>query len=123
MKSRILVADDEADIRVLIRFILQSRGYEVIDATTGDEAIAAMRREHPDLALLDVMMPGLSGIEVAEEAALDSNTADIPFVFLSASAASDDIQKGLRVGAKAYLAKPFSPNKLAEVIAQVLTPQ
>lgn len=118
--ARIVVADDEADIRRLTSFTLQRRGYAILEASAGDAALELIRRERPDLAVLDVMMPGLSGIEVAEAMAADPATAAIPIVMLSAKGQASEVQAGLASGARVYLVKPFSPRELAERVAATL---
>lgn len=120
MSARILVADDEADILRLTCFILRKRGYTVIEANAGDMALDLIRRETPDLAVLDVMMPGMSGIEVAQEVAKDPATAQIPVVILSAKGQMAEVEAGLSTGARAYLTKPFTPQELAERVAEIL---
>ena len=106
---RIVVADDEADIRRLTVFTLQRRGYTVLEATAGDTALDLIRAEQPDLAVLDVMMPGLSGLEVAHALSQDSATARIPVILLSAKGQASEVQQGLASGARFYMVKPFSP--------------
>jgi DNA-binding response OmpR family regulator len=116
MTARIVVADDEADIRRLIVFALRRRGYTVMEAGTGDGALALIRAERPQLAVLDVMMPGMSGLVVAEALGADPGTASLPILMLSAKGQATEIEAGLRAGARAYLVKPFAP---AALIAQV----
>lgn len=120
MSARIVVADDEADIRRLIVFTLKKRGYQVLEAGAGDAALALIRQELPDLAVLDVMMPGLSGLEVAGALRDDPATRSIPIVMLSAKGQAAEIQAGLDSGACAYLVKPFAPQELAARIAEIL---
>lgn len=120
MSARIVIADDDADIRRLIAFMLRNRGYSVTEASTGDEALALIRSEMPDLALLDVMMPGLSGIEVARELGADAVTQGIPIVLLSARGQAAEVEVGLASGVRAYIVKPFNPKELASRIAEVL---
>jgi len=118
--ARIVVADDEADIRRLTVFTLRRRGYEVLEAVAGDEALDLIRQELPDLAVLDVMMPGLSGLEVADAVRRDPATAAIPVILLSAKGQASEIQNGLASGASFYLVKPFSPRELGERVAVAL---
>ena len=118
MTALIVVADDEADIRRLITFALRRRGYTVMEAGTGDGALALIRAERPQLAILDVMMPGMSGLAVAEALGTDPGTAGLPILMLSAKGQAAEIEEGLRAGACAYLVKPFAP---AALIAQVTT--
>jgi len=121
--KRIVVADDEADIRRLITFTLRRRGYEVHEAADGDEALDLIREVHPDLAVLDVMMPGRSGLEVAQSLTASSETAGIPVVILSAKGQMTEVEAGITSGARAYLVKPFVPTELAAEIEKILSPE
>jgi DNA-binding response OmpR family regulator len=120
MGARIVVADDEADIRRLIAFTLRRRGYDVLEATAGDTALELVRQERPDLVLLDVMMPGLSGLEVAQALRDDAATSAIPIIILSAKGQAAEVEAGLHTGAQAYLVKPFAPQELAARVAGIL---
>lgn len=120
MAARIVTADDEADIRRLIAFTLRRRGYVVIEASTGDEALALIQKERPDLAVLDVLMPGMTGIEVAQALNQDPETAAIPVILLSALGQVADIKAGLQSGARVYLTKPFAPPDLVASVSNVL---
>lgn len=123
MTPTVVVADDEADIRRLIVFTLRRRGYTVLEAAAGDLALALIRREMPDLAVLDVMMPGLTGIEVAQAMSADPATKRIPIIMLSAKGQVSEIEAGLKSGARIYMLKPFSPQDLAQRVANVLAEQ
>ncbi len=120
MTVRILVADDDPFVRRLIIFTLKKRGYTILEATDGDAALARIRQEKPDLAVLDVVMPGLTGIEVTRALAQDQTTAAIPVLLLSASAQAAEIQAGLASGAVSYLTKPFEPSALWERVEAIL---
>ncbi len=120
MNGRIVVADDEADIRRLIVFTLRRRGYEVIEADSGDMALDTIRDQLPELVLLDVMMPGMSGLEVAHALKDDPDTSHIPIIMLSAKGQAAEVEAGLASGAATYLVKPFSPQDLAARVAEVL---
>ncbi|MDP9313014.1 MAG: response regulator [Chloroflexota bacterium] len=120
MSQRIVVADDEQDIRRLISFTLHRRGYTVLEARDGDTALSIIRQEHPDLVVLDVMMPGLTGLQVARALAADAATATIPIVILSALAQEAEVQMGLESGVQAYLVKPFVLRELVARIADLL---
>ncbi len=120
MSARIVVADDEADIRRLIVFILKRRGYTVLEANAGDVALELVRRERPDLVALDVMMPGLTGLEVAQALNDDPSTADIPIIILSAKGQGTEVEAGIKAGACTYLVKPFAPQELADRVAEIL---
>lgn len=118
--ARIVIADDDADIRRLVAFTLRRRGHTVYEASDGAEAEALIREERPDLAILDVTMPGRSGTEVARAVAGDAELGPIPVVLLSAKGQQGEIDAGLASGASAYLVKPFTPKRLAEQIGAVL---
>jgi len=118
--GRIVAADDEADIRRLVAFTLRRRGYVVIEASAGDEALTLIKQEHPDLAVLDVLMPGMTGIEVAQALSQDPTTASIPIILLSALGQVTDVKAGLQSGARIYLTKPFAPPDLVASAANVL---
>jgi two-component system, OmpR family, response regulator MtrA len=118
--SCLVVADDEADIRKLVSFTLRRRGHTVLEATTGNEAYDLIASEHPDLAILDVMMPGMTGVEVARKLSQREDLAMIPVVLLSAKGQSREIAEGLESGASAYVVKPFSPSMLAKKVDELL---
>ncbi len=109
---RILVVDDEKNILELVRFNLEREGYEVLTATDGAEGLDLARRESPDLIVLDVMLPGMNGLEVCRELHLDPATGNIPIIMLSARAEETDRVLGLEMGADDYIVKPFSPREL-----------
>lgn len=118
--ATIVVADDDDDIRGLIKFTLERRGYTVVEATDGVEAVAEAHRVQPQLVLLDVMMPRLSGIEACRLLREDPMTKDIPIVFLSAKGQQAEIEQGLKSGAAGYLVKPFAPKDLAAYVGEKL---
>ena len=118
--ARILVAEDERDIRDLIVYTLGFGGYEVIEAGDGEEAVRLAQEEVVDLILLDVRMPRMTGYQACTELKKDERTANIPIVFLSAKGQEDEIQKGLEVGAEEYILKPFAPDQLNKHVAKVL---
>ncbi|MDQ3412174.1 MAG: response regulator [Chloroflexota bacterium] len=120
MSGTILIADDEPNIRQLIAFTLRRRGYTVLEAEDGTVALERIRRERPDLAVLDVMMPGLTGLAVTRQLGLEPETAAIPIILLSAKGQGSEIEAGLASGARLYLVKPFSPRELADRVAEVL---
>lgn len=119
--AKILIAEDERDIRELIAFTLQFAGHEVITTSNGEEALQAVRTHKPDLVLLDVRMPRLTGYEVCKEIKADSQTKAIPVIFLSAKGQESEIRSGLEAGAEQYLLKPFSPDQLIEQVNKVLS--
>jgi two-component system, cell cycle response regulator len=114
----ILIVDDApAILDVLRRFMLQ-QGYQTFVATSGERALSIARRVHPDLILLDVMMPGMDGLETCRQLKLDTKTQDIPVIFMSAANETDDVVAGFEHGAVDYIGKPL---RMAEVIARVRT--
>jgi two-component system alkaline phosphatase synthesis response regulator PhoP len=117
---RVLVVDDEAPIRLLCRVNLEAEGMEVIEAGDGPTGIERAREDHPDVILLDVMIPGLDGWEVAEELLEDDRTNRIPIVFLTARAELRDQARGLDLGGVDYVTKPFNPVELAPMIRELL---
>jgi two-component system, OmpR family, alkaline phosphatase synthesis response regulator PhoP len=119
-RKKILLADDEEDIKTVVRLYLESRGYECLTAYDGLDALSMAESEQPDLILLDVMMPVMDGYEVARKLKASEKTRGIPIIMLSAAGHSDSIKKGLEAGARDYLVKPFEPSKLDELIQTVL---
>ncbi len=117
---RILVVDDEPHIRRLVAFALEKRGHEVIQAQDGPEGIAVASNERPDLILMDVMMPMMTGFEAVTKLKEDPRTAPIPVVMLSAKSQEYEQNEGLARGAVKYLCKPFTPSVLGDVVAEVL---
>ncbi len=115
-----LVIDDEAAIRLLCRVNLEAERMQVDEAADGRAGLEQARSVRPDVILLDVMMPGLDGWQVAEELVADERTKDIPIVFLTARADFRDRERGLEAGGIAYLTKPFNPVELAALIEDLL---
>jgi DNA-binding response OmpR family regulator len=118
--KRVLVAEDEPDIRGLIVFSLEYAGYEVIEALNGDEAIKLAESEQPDLILLDVRMPRINGYEACSVLKSQESTRGIPVVFLSARGQETEIKRGLELGAEEYILKPFAPDELYERVGGIL---
>lgn len=116
----ILLADDEAYLRLLVHTTLDDPTYRILEATDGNQALAMARAEHPDLLVLDWMMPGLSGIAVAQTLRQDPATANIPIIMLTAKGQDIDRAQGQAVGLQAYLVKPFSPLELLEKVQAIL---
>ena len=117
MEVRVLVADDEEDIRALVCLAVVKAGCTVVGAVAdGTTALATARTELPDLVVLDVSMPGATGLEVCAALRTDPATAGIRILLLSAGASPDDVARGLAAGADAYLAKPFG---IAALVGQV----
>ena len=120
MSHKVLIADDEPNIVVSLEYLLKRAGYTVLVARDGQEAIDTLRRERPALVLLDVMMPKKSGHEVCAELRADEAVRDTLVLMLSAKGRDTDIDKGLGVGADAYMTKPFSTKELAAKVAEML---
>ena len=118
--TTVLVIDDEAPIRLLCRVNLEAEGMRVIEASDGPTGLDAARSDVPDVILLDVMMPGLDGWQVAEELLDDERTRKIPIVFLTARAELRDRARGLDLGGVDYVTKPFNPIELASLVRDVL---
>ena len=119
--ARILVADDDVDVRTLIVLKLQSSGHDVTSVENGSEAVTTCRESRPDLVVLDLMMPGMSGLEACQAIREDPQVADTPVILLTARAQASDVDAGLAVGANEYLTKPFSPRELAARVDLLLT--
>jgi DNA-binding response OmpR family regulator len=119
-RTTVLVIDDEAPIRLLCRVNLEAEGMRVLEASDGPSGLDAARSNVPDVILLDVMMPGLDGWQVAEELLDDERTGGIPIVFLTARAELRDRARGLDVGGVDYVTKPFNPIELASLVRDVL---
>ena len=121
----ILVADDDADILALIKAVLERSGHEVVAVADGAEALAGVRMHRPDLAVLDITMPLVDGLERRPGPRLgpaaDSETAALPVVLLSAQAQEADVVRGFATGASAYMKKPFSPRDLVARVAELLS--
>jgi DNA-binding response OmpR family regulator len=118
---RILVADDEPALLRLLEFVLGRRGFIIQGVTNGNAAIEVLKAESPDLVILDVMMPGLDGYDVLTFIRETPRLEGLPVVMLTARAQLDDIQRGLTLGADAYLAKPFDPEELLSVVESLIS--
>jgi CheY-like chemotaxis protein len=120
--AKILVADDEQDIRDLLSFTLKFAGHEVITAGNGEEAFQLAQQEKPELVLLDVRMPRMNGYEACRHIKADPALKDVPVVFVSAWGQDSEIKTGLEAGAVGYIVKPFEPSqiilKVAELVAK-----
>ena len=119
-KPVVLVADDDDDIRDLVAFRLDRAGYDVLRAGDGQQALDLAREHHPDLAVLDVMMPKLTGYEVTRELRADAATSRIPVILLTARVQEADVARGFEAGADDYVKKPFSPQELKARVQAVL---
>jgi CheY-like chemotaxis protein len=118
--KRILIVDDEASIRLICRINLTASGWTCEEADNGEEAVERIRRDRPDIVLLDVMMPIRDGWMVAEELAADPAVSDIPIVFVTARAEQRDRERAHSLGAVGYLTKPLDPIGLSTVVEQIL---
>jgi DNA-binding response OmpR family regulator len=116
----VLVADDDPDILDLVRYRLERSGYAVATATDGSEAVRLAGELTPALAVLDVMMPSLDGLEATRRLRSDPSTAGIPVILLTAKAQDADVQEGFSAGADDYIRKPFSPRELSARVQAVL---
>ena len=116
----ILLADDEANLRMLVHTTLDDPQYRILEASDGASAFKLAKQEHPDLLVLDWMMPGMTGIEVARALHNDAATSHIPIIMLTAKGQEKDKEQGRALGAYAYLVKPFSPLELLEKVQEVL---
>jgi CheY-like chemotaxis protein len=118
--AKILIAEDERDIRDLVAFTLRFAGYEVFAAANGEEAVQLAPQVSPDLILMDVRMPRMTGYEACRILKLNPDLKDIPIVFLSAKGQEAEIQQGLEAGAEEYLLKPFAPDQLTSHVKTIL---
>lgn len=119
--TKILVAEDERDIRELVMFSLKGLGgFDVIQAPNGEEAVKLATAERPDLILMDVRMPRMTGYEACKRLKEIDETKDIPIIFLSAKGQESEIQQGLLAGAAQYILKPFAPDDLVSQVRTVL---
>jgi DNA-binding response OmpR family regulator len=115
-----LVADDDPDVRELVTFKLEQAGFRVVAVADGVHALEAIDNELPSIALIDVMMPGLSGIDVVRELRRDPATRGLPVILLTAKAQEHDIEAGFATGADDYVAKPFSPRELLSRVTALM---
>jgi DNA-binding response OmpR family regulator len=118
--TKVLVIDDEAPIRLLCRVNLEAEGMDVLEAADGPTGLVEAREHVPDVVLLDVMMPGLDGWQVAEQLLEDDRTSEIPIIFLTARAEFRDRARGLDIGGVDYVTKPFNPLELAPLVRELL---
>ena len=118
--TAILVADDDMDIRDLVAFKLEQAGYDVVAVDNGLAALTEATQNPPDLVVLDVMMPGMSGIDVCRQLRLDDGTKGLPIILLTARAQEGDVEVGFGAGADDYIVKPFSPRELVSRVEAVL---
>jgi DNA-binding response OmpR family regulator len=120
MTHKVLIADDEPNIVISLEYLMKRAGYQVSIARDGQEALDTIRRERPRLVLLDVMMPKKSGHEVCQELRADEQIKDTLVLMLTAKGRDTDVDKGLGVGADAYMTKPFATKELVAKVAEML---
>ena len=116
MGKTILIADDEEHLGFMVKFKLEKSGFNVLWEMDGNSAYSAIEKEVPDLVILDVMMPGLTGYEVLQKIKADDNLKNIPVIMLTAKGQESDLVKGIEMGAADYIIKPFRP---AELMARI----
>lgn len=118
--TRILIAEDEPDIRALVEFTLKFGGHEVLATQNGEEATEQAGKWNPELILLDVRMPKMTGYEACRAIKSNPATKDIPIVFLSAKGQETEVDEGIQAGALAYILKPFAPDQLLSEITKIM---
>ncbi len=120
MMKKILIVDDEADIIEILQFVLESRGYECITATDGEEGLRLARESNPDLIILDVMMPKINGYKISRLLKYDSKYKDIPILMITARSQEEDKLIGEETGADEYITKPFQVDYVVEKVESYL---
>ena len=116
----VLVVDDHEDNRRILRDLLRSAGYDIVEATTGEDGVAAARARTPDLILMDIQLPGIDGYEATRRIKADEALRRIPLIVVTSYALSGDDAKAIAAGADAYVAKPFSPRAMLAKIREYL---
>jgi two-component system cell cycle response regulator DivK len=122
MSKRILVIEDHEENRRILRILLASAGFEMIEAVTGEEGVAAAERERPDLILMDIQLPGLDGYEATRRIKANPALRHIPVIVVTSYALSGDDVKAFEAGCDAYVTKPFVPRQLLAKVRQYLAP-
>ena len=122
MTKKVLIADDEPNIVISLEFLMKREGHQVSVARDGVQALEAIRRDRPDLVLLDVMMPGKTGYEVCAAVRADESLAGVKILMLTAKGRETDVAQGRGVGADVYMTKPFSTKELAAKVREMLAP-
>lgn len=120
MSKRILIVDDEPNIAISVEFLMRREGFEVLVARDGEDGLARIRADRPDLVVLDVMMPKLDGFEVCRAVRADPTLAGVRILMLTAKGRPAEIAKGLSLGADAYIPKPFSTRELVAKVKELL---
>jgi len=119
-RQRVLVVEDEQDIRELVRFNLEQEGFSVAAVEDGERALAALHKQRPALVILDLMLPGMTGLDVCRRIRNDATLVNLPIVMLTAKAGESDRVVGLEMGADDYVTKPFSPRELVARVRAVM---
>jgi two-component system, OmpR family, alkaline phosphatase synthesis response regulator PhoP len=119
--KKILIVDDEPNIVLSLDYLVRKKGYKPFIARNGGEAISIAKEQFPDLVILDIMMPDIDGYEVCKLLKNDAQLMHAKIIFLSAKSRQEDVQKGMEMGADAYLTKPFSTKRLMQVIGELLS--
>lgn len=120
MSKKILIVDDEPNIAISVDFLMRREGFEVLVAHDGEEGLARIRTDRPDLVVLDVMMPKLDGFEVCRAVRADPDLAGGRILMLTAKGRAAEIEKGLKLGADAYIPKPFATRELVAKVKELL---
>ena len=120
MTKKILIVDDEQNIAISVEFLMHHEGFEVVVAHDGEEGLAQIRAHRPDLVLLDVMMPKLNGFEVCKAVRADPTLAGVRILMLTAKGRAAEIDKGISLGADAYISKPFATRELVAKVKELL---
>ena len=120
MTKKVLIVDDEPNIAISVEFLMRREGFEVLVAHDGEEGLALIRADRPDLVVLDVMMPKLDGFEVCKAVRADPALAGVRILMLTAKGRALEITKGLTLGADAYIPKPFSTRELVAKVKELL---
>jgi CheY-like chemotaxis protein len=118
--GRVLVIDDEPDVLLLCRLNLQQRGHELLEASNGTTALELAREQHPEVIVLDLMLPGMNGYEVLETLKQDERTSDIPVLVLTAKSLRADRERSHTLGASGFLTKPFLPSELCDMVESLV---
>jgi DNA-binding response OmpR family regulator len=118
--AKVLVVDDEPNIVLSLEFLMEQAGFEVVTAEDGEQALARVNEAHPDLLLLDISLPGISGFDVLERLRGEADTAQLPIIMLTAHGRDVEREKGMALGADDYITKPFSTQSLVEKVKALL---
>ena len=119
--TKILIVDDEPTVRALLRDVLEIEGYDIAEANDGESALASVAKEVPDLLVLDVMMPGMSGIDVLMKLREQHSNKELPIILLTAASDDDTTWRGWSSGASIYLQKPFDPSHLLDWVERLIS--